>query len=342
MRNKTIQLTPTVSGMILGGILSLPFLVYADTATNLVVNPGLETRDPSDAKIPEHWSQGFWGTNDTLFTYPAPGADGTKAAKVEITNYTDGDAKWFFGDISVHPEEQYIFSDYYVTNISSDVIARYTLLDGKYRYAYLGTPVISATWTGYATLPFTVPKNAASLTVFHLIHETGSLAIDNVSLRRIETTKKQTEVVSVPTPLSENAGTVPLSYIAPRIADTVQVPLIMPEGSQTTITENAPKKSTIIDTVFTKINNPGTLTYARHPKEEKGVNENDSPASFVHSAEAAAETPSNFLQKTNGAAPLGTLARDFSDFSLAFFGLLLIAFSIGLTLLLGYQSSKSE
>jgi hypothetical protein len=323
--------------VLLGSFFSLPFLTYAATEIP-ITNPGLETASSSDAAIPEHWSKGFWGANDAVFTYPVLGVAGTKAAKVEITNYADGDAKWFFEDIPVTPGEQYVFSDMYLANVPTDVVARYTFSGGGYQYAYLGTPVISTTWTGYATLPFTIPQDIISLTVFHLIHETGSLTIDNVSLRPFEEHPLPPPPVITPnftTPVA--GGAVSLSYITgiknatpQEIRQAVPVPASVKKEPATI--------GAVLDKLNDKVDNMGTVTYTRTAEAV-----NDRPAtSFVHSAEAAAETPSNFLQKTNGTAPLGTLVRDFSDLSLAFLGLSLIVFSIGLTLLLGYQNSKNE
>lgn len=85
----------------------------------------------------------------------------------------------------------------------------------------------------------------------------------------------------------------------------------------------------------------GTLTYTRHPESA-----NDSRAiSFIHPAEAAEKTPSNFPSKEiiMGVAPLGILANTIPDLTLAFSGLLLIALSVAITVfLLGFQNRKRE
>lgn len=187
-----------------------PLLALANTDNLIIMNPGVETADPNDVSFPEGWENGWWGTNDTVFTYPVIGVDGSKAVQVEVTNYIDGDAKWFFGDMAVTSSEKYTFSDLYRSNVPADIVARYTLLSGDYQYVYLGTSVISTDWTGYSTLPFTTPEGVVSLTIFHLIHEDGILAVDNVSLRRYEV-----PVVSSQGTISGGGGggAVPVSYL---------------------------------------------------------------------------------------------------------------------------------
>jgi hypothetical protein len=331
--------------VLLGGVLSVPFLTYADTTPNLVANPGLENTNPHDVAFPEHWSTGFWGTSNAVFSYPIFGVDDTKAAKVEIAQMaagTNGDAKWFFGDVSVHPREQYIFSDYYIANVPPDAVARYTLLDGGYKYVYLGTSITSPTWTGYATLPFTVPEGAVSLTVFHLIHEAGSLAIDNVSLRRLAGVQEPPPLVpslKVPT-ANPDGGAVPLSYLSRTITGTLSAPIkpSVPKAITRAVTPSTAKTPTIVAAVLEKINNKDALTYVRHPKAANDIG----ITSFIRPVEAAAETPSNFSPKTNGVAPLGMLADGFPDLALALSGLLLILFSLGVTFLLTSSQNRKR
>lgn len=323
-----------VSGALLGSILSLPLLTYAENA-NIIANSGLETADPSDAKIPEKWEKGFWGTNDAVFSYPAPGTDGTKVAKIEITAYTNGDAKWLFKDVPVLSGEQYVFSDHYLANIPAEVVARYTLLNGNYAYEYLGTSVVSKEWTGYATLPFTIPNNAISLTVFHLIHETGSLSIDDVSLRPLTITKKLPETLLPASTISSvnGGGVVPLSYLTHD--SNVQMPYVF-------LSKNAATPSTIIDRNFKTP--PPHATKETISSHIASIVNKSGIISFIHPAEAAEETPSHFPSKDiMGVAPLGILAADFSNLSLAFSGILLILLSIGLSLfLLGFQNRRKR
>lgn len=146
---------------------------------NLILNPSLE----SGTTLPDSWQQGGWGTNDAVFTYPATSHTGSKGAGVTINSFTDGDAKWFFNDVTVNPGEKYAFSDFYQSNIATIVTARFTNSDGTYLYLDLGYPTASATWNQFS-YSFTAPQNVVSVTIFHLIAATGYLNVDDFSLTK--------------------------------------------------------------------------------------------------------------------------------------------------------------
>ncbi len=147
------------------------------TPTNLITNADLESGSAS----PTNWNQGGWGTNDRSFTYPATGAAGN-GAKVEITSYTSGDAKWYFDDVAVAPDTQYSLSHEYNSTVDSTVVLRYTSTGGATSYALFdAVSASSGTWQSYATT-FTTPSDVASVTVFHVIAGVGELTVDEFSL----------------------------------------------------------------------------------------------------------------------------------------------------------------
>jgi peptidoglycan/xylan/chitin deacetylase (PgdA/CDA1 family) len=148
---------------------------------NLIQNPFLENSDASNNPI--GWQTGNWGTNTAVFTYPATGYDNSKAAKVELTQYTDGDAKWYFNDVSVLPNQEYKFSDSYQSNVQSTLTVRFTLSDSTFQYVDIGSLEASTTWIG-AEKTFTTPANAVSVTIFHLINSVGYLTVDNFYLNK--------------------------------------------------------------------------------------------------------------------------------------------------------------
>jgi peptidoglycan/xylan/chitin deacetylase (PgdA/CDA1 family) len=147
------------------------------SASNLVLNPSLET---SGGGGPLHWHKNSWGTNSPVFTYPETGRSG-KAAKVEIKTYSNGDAKWYFEDIKVSAGQEYVFSDYYKSNRKSNITVRYLMANGSYTYQGLSDPEAAADWTLFKT-NITVPANAVSMTVFHVINGVGYLLVDDFSL----------------------------------------------------------------------------------------------------------------------------------------------------------------
>lgn len=149
------------------------------TSGNLILNPSLET-DAGNGN-PTNWSRGGWGTNNRAFTYPVAGVDGVNAAKVEITTYTNGDAKWFFDDVSVVPGTTYQYSEQFKSNVPTEMLVRYTMTSGAVQYAFMQSLPASPTWSTF-THSITPPANTASLTVFHILHSTGSLEVDAFSL----------------------------------------------------------------------------------------------------------------------------------------------------------------
>ncbi|TSC69106.1 MAG: hypothetical protein G01um101456_351, partial [Parcubacteria group bacterium Gr01-1014_56] len=134
-----------------------------------IMNPSLETVGTTGD--PENWFRGGWGTNTRVFTYPVAGTQGASAAKVEVTSYTDGDAKWFFADVPILPNRKYVISDSYTATANSQVVLRYSMGDGTVQYVFLGiVPSTGSTWQQF-NRTITTPANAASVTLFHVLAE---------------------------------------------------------------------------------------------------------------------------------------------------------------------------
>lgn len=149
---------------------------------NLVPNPGLETAGTGG--LPQDWFAGAWGANTRSFVYPVPGRNGGNAARVEISAYTSGDAKWYFSDAAVLPNAIYEFSDYYKSDAPSSLVIRYATSGGTFVYADIKTEIpAAANWTRFSDT-FVTPENAVSLTIFHLIKGVGYLETDDYSLTK--------------------------------------------------------------------------------------------------------------------------------------------------------------
>src|SRR3989344_5683712 len=171
-------------------------------ADNLIINSSLELSAGAD---PANWHRGGWGTNTAIFTYPTAGETGN-GASIQITSYTDGDAKWYFDDVAVTPGQQYIFSDSYKSNTDSNITVRFLLTSGAYSYVGLDNLSAAPTWQSYSKT-FTAPANAISFTAFHLLNKVGVLSIDNASLTSgITPTPTPTPNVT-PTPSSTTTPT---------------------------------------------------------------------------------------------------------------------------------------
>ncbi len=151
---------------------------------NLILNPSVETANPTNAGLPDKWLTGKWGTNTTTFTYPAPGFTGARGASVNMTSHTGGDAKWYFNDVDVTPGAQYVFSEQYSSTAQTYLTIRYTSTTGVVSYVGLGNLPASTDWKS-ATWTFTAPSSAKSLTIFHLIDRVGTLSVDDYSLTTV-------------------------------------------------------------------------------------------------------------------------------------------------------------
>jgi peptidoglycan/xylan/chitin deacetylase (PgdA/CDA1 family) len=145
----------------------------------LIANGSVETS--ANGTSPDGWGQGGWGTNTAVFTYPAEASDGARGIKVEITNYTNGDAKWYFNEVPVTPGNTYTFSDYYKSNTTSYLTVQYHNTDGSYTYTDVATLAPSADLQS-ASASINVPTGVSALTVFHLIESVGWLTTDNYKL----------------------------------------------------------------------------------------------------------------------------------------------------------------
>ncbi|OHA18019.1 MAG: hypothetical protein A2836_01855 [Candidatus Taylorbacteria bacterium RIFCSPHIGHO2_01_FULL_45_63] len=171
---------------------------------NLIQNPSLENDADANA-IPDQWFKGSWGSNSVVFTYPVGGISG-RAGKIDLSAYSNGDAKWYFADVSVTAGEEYMFKDQYVSNTSTTLTVRYTNASGTFTYLDLATLPASAS-PATVEKTFTVPEGMVSVTVLHLIKSNGSLTVDNFSL------SKNTATTTLPIdPTGFNSGFVSLTF----------------------------------------------------------------------------------------------------------------------------------
>lgn len=180
MQKTTVSAFPIIAGIIVllsSLFLNLPPDPVLSAPTNFIKNPSAET---GNAK-PDFWATGKWGTLDATFTYPVSGMNGTRAMRVDVGSYTNGDAKWYFDDVVIRSSTEYVFSDSSLSDVSTELVIRYTTTSGTLKYVFLAA--VSASSTPQTTkIAFTTPSDAFSMTVFHLISRPGYLITDNYSL----------------------------------------------------------------------------------------------------------------------------------------------------------------
>lgn len=148
---------------------------------NLIANPSVETAD-STGLAPAGWQHSNWGSNTSAFNWNTAGQDGTRSAQVVLSSYVSGDAKWFFDPVSVTAGTEYVFIDYYKSNVTSSMVAAVDDSAGNTSYIWLADLPASSSWKK-AYGRFTPPAGSVKATVYHLIASNGWLSIDNAVLK---------------------------------------------------------------------------------------------------------------------------------------------------------------
>lgn len=145
---------------------------------NLIANDSFEI---ASGTTPAAWYMNSWGNTAATFSYDMTGHTGTRSAKVTVTAHTDGDAKWYAEPVEVTAAKNYIYRDYYKSNVPTRVVAAYIDANNNYSYQELAGASASSNWTLYSAT-FTVPAGVVKTSIFHVIDRVGSLSIDDVLL----------------------------------------------------------------------------------------------------------------------------------------------------------------
>ncbi|MFA6094847.1 MAG: polysaccharide deacetylase family protein [Candidatus Paceibacterota bacterium] len=152
---------------------------------NAILNPSVETPSGTISSFPAFWSRSSSAGSVSQFMYPVTGYNSSRAMQVTITDYSGGaGAKWYFQSVPVNPGDDYSFSDYFKSTAQSYLSVQFQMDDGTYKYLDLTPLASSATWK-QAKGTFTIPPNAVSLTVLHVLKGVGTLATDNYVLKKL-------------------------------------------------------------------------------------------------------------------------------------------------------------
>jgi peptidoglycan/xylan/chitin deacetylase (PgdA/CDA1 family) len=105
---------------------------------------------------------------------------------VSVSNYTDGDAKWYFNPTTtLQKGKQYRFTTWYKSNVIPKAVAMFVKADGTEQYFGMPNPqppANSATvWQKY-TETFSVPQDAVSTSVFLFANQNGWVQTDDYSI----------------------------------------------------------------------------------------------------------------------------------------------------------------
>lgn len=176
------------------------------TEGNLLPNPSLETADDNVANKPAWWSSNNWGNNSATFTYEPNGSNGGKSIKTNVTAYASGDAKWFVDPVAIKPNQQYVYTHDYKSNVDTQVVVAYVDANGNYTYEWLKSIPSSPSWSEM-TVNFKTPANSQKVSVYHVVDKVGWLQIDNASLKEFVITPNTQPILnpSLETASSSNA-----------------------------------------------------------------------------------------------------------------------------------------
>lgn len=170
--------------------------------TNMVTNNSVEN---GTANTATDWATNSWGTMTAKFTTPTGTAqDGTRSARIDVTSRVSGDAKWMMKSVDVTPSTTYNFSNWYKSNVATQLDVEYTLQNGTKQYDWLKDVPAASSWTN-ASASFTTPANAKSMIIFQPITKNGWIETDNYSLGK--------SVPSTPNPNPTGAFSKPLVSI---------------------------------------------------------------------------------------------------------------------------------
>ena len=145
-------------------------------SAEIVLSPGVH-----EIRV-EYYENGYAAL--VQFGYEKIEACTIRGAHVEISSYVGGDAKWRHSPVSVVGSAMYTYQDYYISDISSKIVAE-VITDSGTVYMLIGSLPSSADWQ-LSSFEFEMPPNALEATVYHLIEEDGSLVIDRASLSSLE------------------------------------------------------------------------------------------------------------------------------------------------------------
>ncbi len=156
---------------------------HAALGPNVISNGSLET----GTSVPTGWyALKGAASNVMTSTYPLSGAfDGARAARINVTTYTSGDAFWSPPNAPVTAGKQYTFTGYTRSSVSVPVIATYLNSSGSaVSYATLGTRAASTAWSPF-TATVTIPSGVTQVRIQHVLRAVGQLDIDAYSLQEV-------------------------------------------------------------------------------------------------------------------------------------------------------------
>lgn len=201
----TVKTVKQVIGGTVKPAVSGPAVPAQPASGNLVKNPSLETLASG---VPQCWQAAGYGTNSRAFTTVSPGRTGSTAARVVVTGYVNGDAKWLpsldLGGCSptATPGHTYTLGAWYKSTANTQFALYYRTGLGSWVYwtssPWFGpaTTFQKASWTTPA-----LPSGASGISFGLNLFSNGTLITDDYEM--LDTASAPT----APPPPPPSAGT---------------------------------------------------------------------------------------------------------------------------------------
>ena len=162
----------------------------AAPGVNALTNPSLETTSTGDS-FPSCFQPGGWGTNTPAWATTSPGHTGTRAQKLTVSGYVDGDAKLLPNlDLvtcapSVTPGKVYSIGVWYQATAVTQFALYYRDAAGTWFYwtssPWLAATVTPTTWTEATFTTPAVPAGATAVSFGLALIANGTLTTDDYS-----------------------------------------------------------------------------------------------------------------------------------------------------------------
>lgn len=198
----TVKTVDQVIGGTVKPAVSGPAVPPKPPGSNLIVNPSLETLTNG---VPQCWQNAGYGTNTASFSTVSPGRTGTRAAKLTVSGYANGDAKWLpaldLGGCSPNatPGHTYALSGWYKSTAPTQIEVYYRTGLGSWAY-WTASPYFPASTT-YQQASWTtpaLPPGASAISFGLNLVSNGTITSDDYAM---------VDSVATPPPPPPAAGT---------------------------------------------------------------------------------------------------------------------------------------
>ena len=182
----TVKTVNQVIGGTVKPAVSGPAVPPQPTTGNLVKNPSLETLVGG---VPQCWQEGGYGTNSRTFTTVSPGRTGSRAERLVVTGYVNGDAKFLpsldLGGCSptATPGHTYTLGAWYKSTANTQFALYYRTGIGSWVY-WTSSPWFApattfqkASWTTPA-----LPSGASGISFGLNLFSNGTLTTDDYEM----------------------------------------------------------------------------------------------------------------------------------------------------------------